>query len=179
MASSRKIFKRTGLRRDKNFSDLSDSKQALNNLLNTLVDDADATFVSEDLDPIRTIFTTGLSSGEYQQFIGSSVKESSIDSGIFAVTPAITYQNRLDRFRVTSGEPRLNGGNGLTAKYFNQDQVEDTADVFTGSTTGDTIKDDTFWEAGQFNYTGKIHPQSVSAAGGVQWEGFFIPTQTG
>ena len=28
-------------------------------------------------------------------------------------------------------------------------------------------------------YTRKIHPQSVSAAGGVEWEGFFIPTQTG
>ena len=179
MASSRKIYKRTGLRRDKNFADVSDSKQALNNLLNTLVDDGDATFISEDLDPIRTIFTTGITAGEYQGFIGSSVKETSADSGVFAVTPAITYQNRLDRFRVTSGEPRLNGGDGLTAKYFNQDQVEDSADVFTGITTGGIIKDDNFWESGNFDYTGKIHPQSVNAAGGVQWEGFFIPVQTG
>ena len=181
MASPRKIYKRTGLRRDKNFADLSDSKQALNNLLDTLVDTADGTFISEDLEPIRTIFTTGISAGEYQGFIASSVKETSPDGSINAVTPAITYQNRLDNFRVTSGEPRLNGGNGLTAKYFNQDQVEDTDDVFTGITTasGESIPSDTFWESGQFDYTGKIHPQSVSAAGGVQWEGFFVPTQTG
>ncbi len=181
MASPRKIYKRTGLRRDKNFADLSDSKQALNNLLDTLVDTADGTFISEDLQPIRTIFTTGISAGEYQGFIASSVKETSPDGSINAVTPAITYQNRLDNFRVTSGEPRLNGGNGLTAKYFNQDQVEDTDDVFTGITTasGESIPSDTFWESGQFDYTGKIHPQSVNAAGGVQWEGFFVPTQTG
>lgn len=179
MASPRKIYKRTGLRRDKNFADLSDSKQALNNLLDTLVDTADGTFISEDLEPIRTIFTTGLNAGEYQGFIGSSVKETSPDGSINAVSPAITYQNRLDNFRVTSGEPRLNGGNGLTAKYFNQDQVEDTDDVFTGTTSNVSIPSDTFWEAGQFDYTGKIHPQSVNAAGGVQWEGFFVPTQTG
>ncbi len=175
MASPRKIYKRTGLRRDKNFADLSDSKQALNNLLDTLVDVPDTTFISEDLDTIRTIFTTGISPGEYQQFIGSAVRQTATDGSTNAVTPAITYQNRLDNFRVTSGEPRLNGGNGLTAKYFNQDQIEDTSDIFVG----DPIETDTFWEAGQFNYTGKIHPQSVNAAGGVQWEGYFIPTQTG
>jgi len=181
MASSRKIYKRTGLRRDKNFGDLSDSKQALNNLLDTLVDTTDGTFISEDIEPLRTIFTTGLTAGEYQSFIGSSVKQTSPDGSINAITPAITYQNRLDTFRVTSGEPRLNGGNGLTAKYFNQDEVEDTDDVFTGITTanGGAIPSDTFWESGQFDYTGKIHPQSVSAAGGVQWEGFFVPTRTG
>ncbi len=175
MASPRKIYKRTGLRRDKNFADLSDSKQALNNLLDTLVDVPDTTFISEDLDTIRTIFTTGITPGEYQQFIGSAVRQTATDGSTNAVTPAITYQNRLDNFRVTSGEPRLNGGNGLTAKYFNQDQIEDTSDIFVG----DPIETDTFWEAGQFNYTGKIHPQSVNAAGGVQWEGYFIPTQTG
>ncbi len=175
MASPRKIYKRTGLRRDKNFADLSDSKQALNNLLDTLVDVPDTTFISEDLDTIRTIFTTGISPGEYQQFIGSAVRQTATDGSTNAVTPAITYQNRLDNFRVTSGEPRLNGGDGLTAKYFNQDQIEDTSDIFVG----DPIETDTFWEAGQFNYTGKIHPQSVNAAGGVQWEGYFIPTQTG
>ena len=176
---ARKIFKRTGIRRDKNFADVGDSKAALNNLLDTLVDQSGATFISEDLDPIRTIFTTGLTNSEYRGFIGSSVKETKVDGSTDAVIPAITYQNRLDNFRVTSGEPRLNGGNGLTAKYYNQDEIEDTNDVFTGISTGGAIPSDTFWEAGQFEYTRKIHPQSVNAAGGVEWEGFFIPTQTG
>ena len=176
---ARKIFKRAGLRRDKNFSDVASSKQSLNNLLDTLVSDPDASFISEDLDAIRNLFTTGLTPDEYRQFIGSSVRETSIDGSTNAVIPAITYQNRLDKFKVASGVPRLNGGNGLTAKYFNQDSIEDTADIFTGISTGLPIPNDTFWEAGDFQYTRKIHPQSVTAAGGVQWEGFFIPTQTG
>lgn len=179
MASQRKIFKRVGLRRDKNFSDLSDSTLALNNLLDTLVDSVDATFISEDLDAIRNIFSSGLTQSEYREFIGSAVEETDINGINVGVVPRITYQNRLDKFQVSSGTPRLNGGNGLTAKYFNADQVQNTTDVFTGITTGGSIPSDTFWEAGNFEYTAKIHPQSVNTAGGVQWEGFFVPAQTG
>ena len=120
-----------------------------------------------------------MSSNEYRKFIGSSVQETTTSGSTRAVFPRITYQNRLDKFEVSSGEPRLNGGNGLTAKYFNADQVEDTEEIFTGITTGGSIPDDNFWEAGQFEYTGKIHPQSVNAAGGVQWEGYFVPINTG
>ena len=32
---------------------------------------------------------------------------------------------------------------------------------------------------GNFDWTGKIHPQSVNAAGGVKYEGYFIPQSTG
>jgi len=180
---ARKIFKRVGLRRDNNFGDLSDPTEGLNNLLDTLVDDVGATFISEDLDAIRNVFASGLTSGEYRNFIGSAVEETDINGINNTVFPRITYQNRLDKFEVSSGTPRLNGGNGLTAKYFNADQVENIdvagSDIFTGITTGGTIDSDTFWEAGQFEYTGKIHPQLVNSAGGVQWEGFFVPTQTG
>ena len=180
---ARKIFKRVGLRRDNNFGDLSDPTEGLNNLLDTLVDDVGATFISEDLDAIRNVFASGLTSGEYRNFIGSAVEETDINGINNTVFPRITYQNRLDKFEVSSGTPRLNGGNGLTAKYFNADQIENIdvagSDIFTGITTGGTIDSDTFWEAGQFEYTGKIHPQLVNAAGGAQWEGFFIPTQTG
>lgn len=183
MATSRKIYRRIGLRRDKNFSDLSNPKQGLNNLLDTLVDDVDkidATFISEDLDVIRNIFANNLSQSGYRQFIGSSVKTSNTDGTIKPVVPRITYQNRLDKFETASGTPRLNGGNGLTANYFNHDTVnESNSEIFTGITTGREIESDNFWEAGNFNYTGKIHPQNINAAGGVKWEGFFIPTETG
>ena len=179
MASQRKIFKRVGIRRDSNFSDLSDSTISLNNLLDTLVDDVDATFISQDLDAIRNIFSTGLDQDGYRGFIGSAVQETDINGINVGIVPRITYQNRLDKFQVSSGIPRLNGGNGLTAKYFNADQVQNTTDVFTGITTGGLIPSDTFWESGIFDYTAKIHPQSVNTAGGVQWEGFFVPTDTG
>jgi len=177
---ARKIFKRVGLRRDFNFSDLSDSKTALNNLLDTLVDDQTATFISEDLDAIRNVFAEGMSSEDYQNVIGSAVENTNANGINQPVFPRITYQNRLDKFEVFSGDPRFDGGNGLTATYFNEDQVDDTTSgIFVGVTTGGIIPGDTFWEDGNFNYTGKIHPQSVNANGGVLWEGFFVPTQTG
>ena len=177
---ARKIFKRVGLRRDFNFSDLSDSKTALNNLLDTLVDDQTATFISEDLDAIRNVFAEGMSDADYQNVIGSAVENTNASGINQPVFPRITYQNRLDKFETFSGGPRFNGGNGLTAIYFNEDQVDDTTSgIFVGVTTGGIIPGDTFWENGNFNYTGKIHPQSVNANGGVLWEGFFVPTQTG
>ena len=176
-----KLYRRIGIRRDNNFSDIQDPKKALNNLLDKLVDTG-GTFISEDLDVIRGLFATGMSAGEYQQFAGSTVRETNIDGTTRAADPAITYQNRLDKFKVNSGEsPRLNGGNGLTANYFNQDQVKFTTepDVFVGVTTGPAIPSDTFWERGNFVYTRKINQQSINAAGGVQWDGSFVPTQTG
>ena len=176
-----KLYRRIGIRRDNNFSDIDDPKKALNNLLDKLVDTG-GTFISEDLDVIRGLFATGLSAGEYRAFAGSTVRETNIDGTTRAADPAITYQNRLDKFKVNSGEsPRLNGGNGLTANYFNQDQVKFTTepDVFVGVTTGPAIPSDTFWERGNFTYTRKINQQSINAAGGAQWDGFFVPTQTG
>ena len=176
-----KLYRRIGIRRDNNFSDIDDPKKALNNLLDKLVDTG-GTFISEDLDVIRGLFATGLSAGEYRAFAGSTVRETNIDGTTRAADPAITYQNRLDKFKVNSGKsPRLNGGEGLTANYFNQDQVKFTTEpnVFVGVTTGPAIPSDTFWEAGNFTYTRKINQQSINAAGGAQWDGFFVPAQTG
>ena len=179
MATQRKVFRRIGIRRDKNFGDLGDSVQGLNNLLDTLVDTPDGTFISQDLDSIRGIASEGLDSDEYQNFIGSAVQQTDTTGTSSAIFPRISYQNRLDKFEFNAGEPRINGGNGLTAKYYNYDQVQNTTEIFTGVSTSTLIPSDTFWEAGNFNYTGKIHPQSINSAGGAQWEGFFIPTQTG
>ena len=99
--------------------------------------------------------------------------------------PRSTYQNRLDRFESFSGIPRLQGGDGLTAKYFNSDQIDDKEstsihalpadDIFSGDSG---IPDDNLWDTGNFQYTGKIHPSSVNANGGVKWEGFYVPTET-
>lgn len=173
---AQKIYKRTGIRRDNNLGDLSDTKQALNNLLDTLVDDASSTFISEDLDAIRNIFSYNLSDTGYQQIAGSRVQITNNSGVDIDFLPRITYQNRLDRFRVFSGEPRINGGNGLTANYFNSNQVfENTQQVFTGS----PINTDNFWEEGRFSYSGKITPESVNANGGIEWTGYFIPTVTG
>ena len=176
---AQKIYKRIGIRRDDNLGDLSDKTSSLNNLLDTLVDDTTATFISDDLDPIRNIFSYGLSSGGYRSIIGSKAQFTNSSGVNNDFLPRITYQNRLDKFKIFSGTPRINGGNGLTAKYYNSNQVINpisiTGEVFTGT----PIATNNFWEAGNFNYTGKITPESVNTNGGVEWRGYFIPTTTG
>ncbi|MGA1047002.1 MAG: hypothetical protein ACO3UU_03265 [Minisyncoccia bacterium] len=169
-------YKRIGIRRDRNLGDLQDKGLSLNNLLDTLVDGTSSTFISEDLDAIRNIFAYNLSSDGYREIIGSRVQFTNNDGVNIDFLPRITYQNRLDKLKIFSGVPRINGGNGLTAKYYNPDQVfENTTAVFSGT----PIKQDNFWEEGQFNYSGKIIPETVNVNGGVEWSGYFIPTISG
>jgi hypothetical protein len=171
-----KSFKRIGIRRDNNLGDLADPRLSLNNLLDTLVDDVSSTFISEDLDAIRNIFAYNLESAGYREIIGSRVQFTNNNGINIDFLPRITYQNRLDKLKIFSGIPRINGGNGLTAKYYNPNQVfENTAAVFSGT----PIKQDNFWEEGQFNYSGKITPEAVNVNGGVEWSGYFIPTTSG
>ena len=199
---TRKIYKRIGLRRDKNFGDLSDARSALNNLLDGLVTDDNESFVSEDLEPIRNISNIGLTAGQYQEVVGSTTKYTPSNGGTnLSFVPHITFQNRIDTFTVFSGEPRLSGGNGLSASYWQKDQIlvnsenssddtekkfdynQDTnsyaSEVLAGITTFGQLPADNQWERGNFDYTGKIHPQSVLTDGGVTWEGYFVPTLTG
>jgi hypothetical protein len=171
-----KIYNRIGLRRDRNLSDLSNPTESLNNLLNGLTVGGNSSFISEDLNSIRGIASLGLDSSGYRQFISSAETFTSPSGSSSDFFPRITYQNRLDRLKVFAGEPRLYGGNGLTAKYYNKTQVySDTVGVFSGS----PFKTDNFWEQGNFTYSGKITPESIDVNGGVEWEGYFIPTTTG
>ena len=171
-----KSYKRIGIRRDNNLGDLADTRLSLNNLLDTLVDGESSTFISEDLDAIRNIFSYNLSSDGYRQIIGSRAQFTNNNGVNVDFLPRITYQNQLDRIKVFSGTPRVFGGNGLTAKYYNFNQVfENTAGIFSGT----PFKVDNFWEAGNFNYTGKIAQEAINANGGIEWSGYFIPTTSG
>ena len=196
---TRRIYKRIGLRRDKNFGDLSDARLSLNNLLDGLVDTVGNTFISEDLNAIQNINNIGLENEQYLKVVGSTIQYTPSGGGAnISFVPHITYQNRIDQFTVFSGEPRISGGDGPTARYWQKDQIipsqghdpgphfqywKDTnsseSEVLAGITTMGQIPDDTQWERGQFDYTGKLHPQSVLTDGGVTWEGYFTATRTG
>ena len=200
-----KSYKRIGIRRDQNLGDLSSSSQGLENLLDSLVDTSGENFIVSDLNSIKNIFARGLEVSNYRNIIGSSVKFSTPNGQIASYDPRITYQNRLDKFETFSGIPRLAGGNGLTANYFQNDQINFTSltsfqynkssgegfdgnpldpnlsesNVFLGTSSEGLIENDNFWEFGDFEYSGKVHPQSVKASGGVMWEGYYIPRRTG
>ena len=190
----RKSYRRIGIRRDKNFSDLSSTSKSLENLLNELKDDSDSTFLFSDLAAIQNISSEGLSNGDYLKIAGSSTKYTTSVGQEFSYDPRITYQNKLDKIKTFTGEPRLAGGGGLTANYYQNDQIlfdehsdfnynvdpnTTSADVFGGVTEDGQLPSDNFWEEGNFGYTEKVHPQSVKSNTGVKWEGYFIPTRTG
>ncbi len=191
---SRKTYKRLGILRDQNLADLSSPSRGLENLLDQLVTIPGGSFLSNDVKAIENIFSIGLTNGNYLSVIGSASFVSTPTGGETAFEPKITYQNRLDKFRVFAGEPRLNGGDGLTAKYYQNDQINfnthadfvydtnvntEESEVFLNTTNLGTIEPDNFWEVGNFEYTNKIHPQSVKANTGVKWEGYYVPTRTG
>ena len=85
------------------------------------------------------------------------------------------------------GNPRLNGGDGLIANYYQNDQIlfdehenfeYNIADVnlnaggvnvFKGETTDGKILV-IILGTGKFAYTAKIHPQSAKVNTGVKWE---------
>ena len=176
---AQKVYKRIGLRRDRNLNDLSNSTEALNNMLGDLaaVGGAGDTFISDDLNAIKNSYAQGLSHNDYIQVGGSAVKywdNATQDQRVYE--PRITYQNKLDQFSIFSGTPRLSGGDGLTASYYQFNQVlENTDNIFTG----DPFKVDNFWENGDFEWDRKLHPNSINVNGGIQWEGYFVPTETG
>jgi len=195
-----KAYRRVGIRRDQNLGDLSSSSQGLENLLDSLVDDGNENFIVSDLNSIKNIFARGLSVSNYRNIIGSSVKFSTPVGEVASYDPRITYQNRLDKFETFSGTPRLAGGQGLTANYFQNDQINFTSltsfqynksngnpldpnlsesNVFLATTSEGLIESDNFWENGGFAYSAKVHPQSMKASGGVMWEGYYIPRNTG
>ena len=196
-----KIYKRIGLRRDQNFGDLSSPKDALENLLDKLIDDTDNTFLASDLNAISNTFAEGVTNADYLKIAQSAVEVTDPEGNTLKYDPRITYQNRLDKLEIFTGTPRLAGGDGLTANYYQIDQIlfdehddllgigtgfeynvdpnTTAADVFGGITEEGQIPSDKFWEEGNFEYTAKIHPQSSKVNTGVKWEGYFIPSISG
>ena len=118
-----KSYQRVGIRRDRNLGDLSNSAKGLENILDSLVDITGQSFVVEDLNAIKNIFARGLEVDNYRSIIGSSVKITVPTGETVSYDPRITYQNRIDKFELFSGNPRFAGGNGLNANYYQNDQV--------------------------------------------------------
>ena len=67
-----KIYKRIGLRRDQNLADTSNPVSSLNNLLNGLSNITGGSFISQDLDVIRDLYTSGITTTEYQQIVDTT-----------------------------------------------------------------------------------------------------------
>ena len=92
-------------------------------MLNELKDDDDSTYLASDLAVINGVFSAGLTNSNYLQIAQSATKITKQDGKEISYNPRITYQNRIDKISIFSGTPRLNGGNGLKANYYQNDQI--------------------------------------------------------
>ena len=184
-----KIFQKFGTVRSQNLSDIDNLTISLNNLLDKLVDGS-STYISEDLDCIRQISTTSLDNTGFLRFANNEeIVLSPLNQLEIPFTPNKTYQNRLDIIRTFTGEPRISGGNGLSAKYYDHIQIDldklngdfGEEKVFNGDpvTTETGADQNTTWSDGDFNYNGRIQDAMTGFGGGVEWEGYFIPIVTG
>ncbi len=178
-----KIFSKFGAKRSLNLADLPDKKEALNNLLDKLADSTE-TFTWEDINLLRFISLTDISSSTFTSASDATVKLINSSGILTPYNPLITLENRFDKAYFTTSEPYFAGGNGLSASYFDSNSIQratenDPASNFTGFDTSLLVRQDNFWERGNFSYENKILVDFVSLYGGVQWEGYFKPTQDG
>lgn len=169
-----------GLRRDKNFSDLNDKVEGLNNLLNNI--DGTGTFLTEDLNCIRGLYNEKVTANNLYDLASVTIFTSPLSgSDPVIADPLITLKDRIDNARLISGiVPSYNGGEGLEARFVRSNKVRTGnsastgANIFDPDTTNDIPKE-IFWERGHFRYASKIDPAFTDVFGGIQWEGYFSP----
>ena len=168
-----KIFSKFGLKRSLNLADVPNKKQAINNLLDGLADGAES-FTWEDIEVIRDIYLSDLSTGTFTSASDATVKQIATNGQLRVYNPLITLENRFDKAYFTTSEPFFAGGDGLTASYYDTNAVQravsgDPSSTFNGFNPELLIKTDNFWERGNFSYTNKIIIDFASLYGGVQW----------
>jgi len=184
--TAKKSFRNLGLIRDNNLSDVTSQETSLTNLLNDLVG-GDVVFTAKDLDPIQGIADTNISASDFSKIVGATVEQSVLNDNQEVITttasPFVTIKNRVDGIIVTTNDPPFfSGGNGLPARFWENNKVSSELtklssgdDIFIGSE--DNIISP-FWDGGYFSFGNNIGPNSF-ANGGVQWQGFYNPSQTG
>jgi len=171
-------FIKRGLRRDLNFADIVDPTESLNNLLNDLVQVQGEVFETEDLEPIRHLSSAGMSNSDFKNIIGTATRIVNAEGSVQIYNdPLIKIKNRIDGIQFTSGVPQLFGGNGLTADYYPASNIDSEAASLTNIFAGDPTASEIFWEQGNFDFI-SFEPLS-SIFGGIDFNGFFKPTETG
>lgn len=187
---TRKVFRNIGIRRDLNFSDIENPRVALSNLLNDLVtENTDVeTFTADDLDCIHNISTTTVTNADFLSLKGISVQRTSLNENnepvVIPALPLITVKNRLDNIiNVTRDPPYFNGGDGLTAKFWDQSSISNSiteistgADLFVGDPD---VSRPEYWDYGYFEFSNKLDQTLGGSNGGIQWEGWYTPDASG
>lgn len=186
MAKNR-VYQNVGLIRTNNLSDVDDPRKALTNLLNDLVS-GESTFTAADVEPIKGLSNTRVVASDFRKISDITVRQSAINDSndIIEVisTPFITLKNRVDQIvQTTNDPPFFNGGDGLSAKFWDSDNISSS---ISKASSGDDFfvspadsEKDVYWSSGYFNFTNALDDSLAGANGGIQWSGFYIPSKTG
>ncbi len=189
-----KLFAKFGAKRSENLGDLRSTTTALNTLLDR-IKGGKRKFDVDDLKLIEGIFATDITTGTFNSASAATVRFTAPNGTSQVYEPLITLQNRFDRAYFTTSEPFFFGGDGLTARYFDDYQIlrasgtnstsnwlgfDQLYDPTTGRPTIDPLLEkeratdkDQFWEEGDFFYQNKIVNKLLSSYGGVEWTGFY------
>jgi len=172
-----KRFTKFGLKRVNNLADVPNERLALNNILDGLRGDKEQ-FISEDLDCVRGLFPYNITINDFTQIADSAVKSTSTTGEFDVFKPLVTIENRFDRAYFTVSDPFFYGGDGLTARYYDDAQITRVGGLFTEFSGVETYRDN-FWEQGNFVYSDKLTTNNLSLFGGIEWSGLYKPTQSG
>lgn len=183
-----RTFRKRGLRRDRNFSDIPNPDIALNNLLDGLIQTEDDRFVSADLDVMRGLSATTMTNRDLRNINNSALKGIDPADPLAVYRPIITLQNRFDEARFTVGDPQFFGGDGLTQRYYtpnnidvsstSYDDLTNTPNVFIND-EGEETTTKIFWENGQFIFIAGFGTELPTEYGCIEFNGYFRPTRSG
>lgn len=187
-------FRNIGIRRDQNLGDVDNSKESLTNLLNNFVTPASGlSFTADDLiSGIENIRTLPITSTDIASIAGIAVDNTYFDPTAnegagAAITetakPLISLKNQLDKIKIETGNISYFAGNttGITGKFYNSNQINNSSSIINGQTvfTGDPVFEEVFWDDGYFEFLNKLDTALIDEAGGIQWEGWYMPNVSG
>jgi hypothetical protein len=179
-----KKFTTLGLRADRNLADVNNPELALNGLLNDLVNDSDPekSFDGRDLAPIQGIQNTSINAAKLSVLSGITISATAPGISLLPteVVPLVRIVDRLEKIKTVTGDiPAIQGGDGLIATFIPSSSVNPGSTASTGSTIFTIPTDpitELLWDSGYFNFPSFIDPSFVDSYGGIQWEGYFVPS---
>jgi hypothetical protein len=173
-------YRRFGLRSDRNLSDLSNKRAALENVLNDLSEN----FTASDILVIEGLRNTNININDFRQLRGNVDRVTLSENGNLVQTtiePLITLKDKIDNLKVvTRDPPYLQGGTGPNAYFIPSTNLTDQNSITIDSkgdeivAIGDvgSIGPIEFWDNGEFVLDSKIVPQFPDTYGAIQWEGY-------
>lgn len=183
-----------GLLRDKNFNDIVNPTNALNNLLTTLA--SGVLYYKEDLDFFDRISQIEQSTAEntlanedlvtLDSQLEKLVDIVKVNDNSEIIKPISTLKNRFDYLNLAIGEPRFQGGNGLTRRTYEWDSVYPSSSsipatfdssAFIAPTPADK---DIFWGRGSISFKTTFMSRNLRNVEGIQtFTGYFKSYQSG